>query len=290
MNSTSTPNRIELSKYTPSEVMGIARSMQGDIKDRILQGQPLQERLAWFKFRDEQGYYWAVEPRTLTWQLYAQGRWSPGNTPRSALEGPAYQAITPVPLRKGIAKEAETAAPNGNPIGGFANGIMEIKMAYENGQITSAAAEGLTAFSFLVDKNMRLWTVGFQSAAWYFFDAGHWNRASQPLDASQLSTQSYNPDAQGAAGAAQGLEQARAKLVELAKTGVLLPEPVAAPFNPPPDSPAPVYAPGAAPITVPMSAPVSKGAGFCPNCGGPVAPGASFCGVCGYPIGGKAHA
>jgi hypothetical protein len=289
----SAPTKTELSKYSPSEVMGIARSMQGEISDRILKRQQLQERLARFKFRDEQGYYWTVEPRTLTWYVYFQGRWNPGNAPQSALEGPAYQAITPLPLRNDSAKGGESAAPNRDPIGGFAAGIREIKLAYDQGQITSTAAESLASLFFLVDKNMRLWTMGLQSAAWYYFDAGYplgaWNRASQPLDASQLSDQSYNPDAHGDAGSTQGMEQAKAKLVELAKTGVLIPEPVSAPFNPPLDSPTPAYPPGTVPMPMPMPAPMSRGAGFCPNCGRPVAPGIGFCGVCGYPIGGRAN-
>jgi hypothetical protein len=319
MNSNPTLTKIELSKYSLTDVMDIARSVQSDIRDHILQGQQLQVRLAQLKFRDMQGYYWTVEPRTLTWYVYAQGMWNPAPPPQGTFEGLAHQALAPVPIRKPIANEgdeAHAAQPDHDPTATLAGNIQETRQAYEQRQITSTAAEGLTSLFYLVDKNTRLWTVGFHSGQWYYFDAGRWNRASQPLDASQLSDQSYGPRVCPSCGkpagnkddvcpscgtrlparSEQAMEQARAKLVELVKSGLMIPEPVAAPFSPPPDpawqaAPTPTYAPGTVPMPMPMPAPapVAQMGSFCTRCGRPIPPGASFCGACGYPIGGTTH-
>jgi hypothetical protein len=286
------PARTELSKYTAASIMEIARSLQVDMRDRILREQQLQMRLAQFKFRDDYGYYWTVEPQSLAWYVYNQGRWTLANPPQGTLEGLAHQALTPIPLRKSTMNENDQAPTSGDTIGDFAAGIRTIREAYQLGQITSVAAEGLASLTYMVDKSARLWTVGLQSGAWYYFDGGRWNRSGQPLDASQLSDQSYNSEKQLVGNEQQAFEQAKAKIVDLAKSGVVIPEQVSAPFNPPPDfpaQPAPTVqpAPAYAPSTVPMTAPMPQSViGACPRCGRGVAPGARFCGNCGYDMGG----
>ena len=112
--------------------------------------------------------------------MYAQGRWTPATVPQGTLEGPAHQSLTPVPVRASATNNADTLLPNKDPISALASSIRDIKQAYDLGQITSTAAEGLAAMSFLVDKGTRLWTTGIYSSQWYYFDGGRWNTSSQP--------------------------------------------------------------------------------------------------------------
>lgn len=282
----------ELSRYRPSDVTAIATSLQRDIEDGAFDAQALTERLAIFKFRDKVGAYWTVEPRTSTWHTFAQGAWSPAPAPKSLLEGPAYQAVKPVPdWEPAIAKSAEPQEKGASRL--LLESVAEVRQAYDRGLITSSAAETLASLFYLVDLSARLWTAGVHSGRWYYFEGGKWNQASSQPDPSQISTHSYSPricqscntpapegDFCGNCGSplppnSEAVLQVQAWLAELVSSGRLIPEPIAEPFNPPPDFPG---QPSTSPGQVEQ---------VCPHCGWRLEPGSLFCNNCGQPVGGR---
>jgi hypothetical protein len=200
---------------------------------------PLDEiwpKLNRLKFRDPDGKYWAQGLCSKRWFRYDGPAWRPAGFPGDTLEGPAeFAALAPA---RPSGKDEDPFLPQIDEIqtrSGEANGVavMEkitagVRLDYQRGLYSSEDAERLLQNHYLADKTGRIWTIGFRSGTWHFYEDRKWMKSPSAPDPASLP----GPDELKAIN-----EDVRMALLLLFASDEPLPEKAALPWDPPADIP-----------------------------------------------------
>jgi len=233
-----------------------------------------------FCFRDLGGTYRFLDAPGGQWFRFDGTDWHPAADIPAMLEG---SDALPVDVALPPATDPPSPSPSATPSTVLIEAIQALRAAYAGGQINNIVAEALLGQRFLVDYQGRAWTVGVQSGQWYAFSQGEWKAAAAPADTRTLAR--IRSPSGACPGCGQPVECADAcphcgaavppvlegvsdegygPILDFLQYAGTLPEPVTAPWTPPPGYPnvqLPAVSrrgPLVAPAPTPQSAPASS--------------------------------
>lgn len=307
-----------LTCYRPEEVLPAVKLVSEDLAARRISAEEAANRLEPLVFRDSVGKWWTVGVRSLRWYRHAERGWEVAQAPPHRLEGLAGlvsqglpETPEPTPPEKGRSLKATQA------ITAF---MHEIRERYEQGLIHSDSVQELVSSQYLVDRAGQVWTLGFQTRGWFFFNNRGWQPSDDPPDPAQLLSREHTvracpecqknypreaefcPQCGGRLQVSLDLTQSAAENLRdfLEHGSDTLPEPVVKVWLPPeelPENPHPEEKP---PEACACGCAFPPDARFCPqcgqkkpvprpencaSCGQKLLPDARFCAYCGQPIG-----
>jgi hypothetical protein len=266
-----------------------------------------------FLLRDQSGAYWFLDVSTGEWHQHDQGGWRlPPNAAPGRLEG--LQALAESGLLLAAAPgdfdDAFASQECWQPVEVLHILVERARQGYLAGAYSSRDIEALLGRLFLLDRQGRFWTLGFNSQQWQRFAEQGWVQVGHSPDPKQLvrlwgesgrcgqcGSQTGGSRLCPACGALtlQGLDELdQPALLRVHRFLLLgastLPEPVTAPWQPPQDYPPPAAGGARCAVCGASSLAGSRycsrcGARLgCPNCGATNPPNSRFCSHCGQSL------
>jgi len=300
----------DLRRYRPNQITSAARAHAAYATAAETSPQEAVALLKRHIFRDASGRYWAMDFVGQRWFRWESDNWQVAPAPDEILEGSAALDLPAEPSPEAAIDDEDTpvAASAADAVAAL---VQRLGSAYREGRLSSAYAQELLGRIVLIGSTGRALTVGVRSGGWYAFEHGKWCASDAPsgddvlLSRSDLAAWIQGDDGHDGHGAPNA-EAAEALAAFLLLGAGTLPEPVAAPWDPPTEDPPlwprcpdcqrsnlPGYqycawcgqaappladqpiAPAAAP-TLSADGPLS-----CPTCGAPFRPNQRFCAKCG---------
>lgn len=262
---------------------------------RLLRQRVESSAMSWLEFaaaaaqyllRDEHSQYWFVDCAGEEWYSFSEQSWRLAQPPRGRLEGLeslAESSVLPI-SQPGDLDDPFTGKEAWQP-----TEVMEILTQragqdYRAGRYSSSEVELLLGRLFLLDRQGRFWTIGMHSEKWYRYAEQGWVQVGHRPDPNQLVRWRSGRVTCAQCGAISedaslcpscgsflltGLDHLdQAALLRVHRFLLLgagtLPEPVAAPWEPPAQIPSQA---GAGPRCAVCSAPSLPGSRFCHRCG-----------------------
>lgn len=266
-----------------------------------------------YTLRDAGRAYWFLDAATGDWHQHDQAGWRPaagGAPPR--LEGlqDLVEANMLLSLPQGDFDDAFASQERWQPVEVLHVLVERARQGYKDGSRSSQQVEDLLGRLFLLDRQGRFWTLGFESQQWHRFAEQGWVLVGHSPDARQL-VRLWGEDGRcGQCGAETsgawlcpscgalnlpGLDEldqpALLRVYRFLLLGAgTLPEPVTAPWEPPALFPHQVSLGANCEVCGASSLPGSRfcsrcGARLgCSNCGAANPPGSRFCSQCGHEL------
>jgi hypothetical protein len=307
---------IDLRKYNPQDVILAANSFQASYQSGTLSLVEVRLMLLDFMFRDAKGDYWFMNVNNTNWHRHDNGKWAKeSETPDALLGADSLFDILPLTSEsEGTEFEEEfTGLGEGslNAVEVMPSIVSTIKTAFDQGQISSLDAYELLADQYVVDKQGRIWLVGYQSSMWYYYDSEQWIQSPEPPSEDSLVREEPEPGVCGvcehvlqgetvcpncgteiAPTLVGATDEVYASIFEFFTSGFgSLPESITDDWDPPEGMPEALIEPGV--VCANCNNTNSPGSRYCsqcgsalgcPNCGKENPPESKFCNECGHQL------